>query len=392
MTDTRMARALLAIALALVSVLVASGATVAQPDVRYDRPSAQGAFGEDVIFSTTFTSDVPPARVELLTRLPDDQSDRVTIAAVEPTPDGWRATVAQGGHIVPNTTWSYRFRVVTDTGDVVGPAAVHRVSDSRFAWEMLEGDGVNVWTYEGDDGFARRALEIAERALSSASELLGVTDSEPVDFFVYTDTREFRQAMGPATRENVGGQAHPAIRTLFALIEPRQIRSDWVEEVITHELAHIVFHDAVDNPVQYPPRWLNEGVAVYLASGYPDGSRAQVEGAARGGTIIPLEGLGGQFPTRPGRQSLAYAASIDAVDHLIETHGEGGLVELIRSFGAGEGLDGAFRQVTGEDFASFDADWLASHGIDEPDPYGPQAGEPGPVPAAWQGSDDSSAE
>jgi hypothetical protein len=387
-----MTRPLLALLLALLSVLVMATATVAQPDVRFDPPTARGAFGEDVTFSTTFSSDVPPTRVELLARLPDDESDRVTIAAVEPTPDGWRATVAQGGHIVPNTSWSYRFRVVTDEGDAVGPVAVHRVADTRFAWDVLQGDGVDVWTYEGDDGFARRALEIAERALASSSELLGVTDSEPVDFFVYTDTREFRQAMGPATRENIGGQAHPAIRTLFALIEPRQVRSDWVEEVITHELAHLVFHDAVDNPVQYPPRWLNEGVAVYLASGYSDGSRGQVEGAAGGGTIIPLEGLGGQFPTRPSRQSLAYAESIDALDHFLETHGEAGLVELMQSFRVGLGLDGAFRAVTGEDFAAFDTDWLASLGVEDPEPYGPQAGEPGPVPEAWQSTGDTAEE
>lgn len=318
-----------------------------------------------------------------MTRLPGDASDRVSIAAVEPTADGWRAVVTQGGHIVPNTAWEYRFRVVTSDGEETGPAAVHRVIDRRFDWAVTEGEHVRVWTYEGGRDFAQRALDIAEGALDKAATLLGVDEVKPLDFLIYTDARAFRQAMGPATRENIGGQAHPGIRTLFGLIEPRQIGSDWVQEVITHELTHLVFHEAVDNPYQYPPRWLNEGVAVYVSRGHDDGDRAQVEGAATGGTIIPLEGLGGNFPTRASRQGLAYAESIDAVEYLIETRGEAALVSLVDAFGAGLGLDGAFERATGADLAAFDSAWLASLGAEPPEPFGPRPSEPGRVPDAW---------
>jgi hypothetical protein len=380
----RPAVVLTALLLTLALLAAATGGAVAQPLVRFGPPASTGAFGEEVSFSTTFRSDEPPTRVELLARLPGDDSDRVTIASVAPDGDGWRATVVQSGHVVPNSSWEYRFRVVTDQGSAVGPTGRHRVLDTRFEWDVLRGERVNVWTYEGGKDFARRALEVAEGALDSAAELLGVDNVAAVDFLIYTDTREFRQAMGPATRENVGGQAHPAIRTLFGLIEPRQVGSDWVEELITHELAHLVFHEAVDNPVQYPPRWLNEGVAVYLSRGHTASDRAAVEGAAASGTIIPLEGLGGQFPTRSSRQSLAYAESIDAFDHFLETHGEPALAELVGAFRQGLGLEAAFEAATGEDFAAFDADWLASLGAEPPEPYGPQESQPGPQPEVWQ--------
>jgi hypothetical protein len=372
-----------ALGVALTSLLTLALPATAEPLVRFGPAVASGAFGGNVTFSTTFSSDTPPTRVEWLARVPGEAGDRVDTALLEAVGDGWRATVVQGGHIVPNTRWRYRFRVITDDGSVTGPEAEFRLRDERFTWTVLGGDHVDVWTYEGDERFARRALEIAEQALDTASELLGVEDVERVDFLIYTDTREFRQAMGPATRENVGGQAHPAIRTLFGLIGPRQIDSDWVEEVITHEMAHIIFHDAVDNPYQYPPRWLNEGVAVYLSRGREQADRTEVERAAVGGTIIPLEGLGGQFPTRPSRQHLAYAESVDAVDFLVRTHGQDGLVELIAAFGAGLGLEGAFVAATGEDFAAFDAAWLESLGAAPPEPYGPRPGEPGPVPESW---------
>ena len=373
--------------LSLVLATALAASTVATPAIDFGSPQAEGAFGEDVVFSTTFTSDEAPQRVELLSRVPGQRSDRVTIARVEPTDAGWRASVRNTGHIVPNTSWEYRFRVVTDEGDATGPLGTPRLPDTRAEWAEHDGEGVTVWTYQGGQAFAARALETAEEAFATTAELLGTEVTEPVDFVIYTDTRSFREAMGPATRENIEGQAHLAIRTLFALVEPRGRDSERMEEVITHELAHLVFHDAVVNPYQYPPRWLNEGVAVYVSEGYPESYRSQVRGAAGGDTIIPLEGLGGQFPTRATRQSLAYAESIDAVDHLVETHGEAALVELIHAFGDGLGLDGAFIAATGEDFAAFDAAWLASLGAKTPEPYGPTPVVPGPSPEAWATGD-----
>jgi hypothetical protein len=295
-------------------------------------------------------------------------------------PETWRATVFQGGHVVPNTSYRYRFRVVTDDGAALGPEASHVVADTRLEWRRLEGEHVTVWWHRGDEAFAERALAIAEGAVASASELLGVRAVAPVDFFVYADSRAFREALGPATRENVGGEAHPYIRTLFGLIEPHQVGSDWVEELVVHELAHLVFDDAVANPYGYPPRWLNEGIATYLAKGYDDGDRAQVAGAARAGTIIPLEGLAGQFPTRPSRFGLAYAESVSAVDHFIDTYGEGRLTELVASFAAGQGLDEAFVAATGGDARAFEDAWLASVDAERPEPLGPRPGEPRPLP------------
>lgn len=363
----------------VLAVVADSPATVV-----FAEPEASGAFGEAIVFSTTFDAVDPPQRVELITNTPDGRTRQIRVASVEALGDGrWRASEIRSGHVVPNTAIDYAFRAVLEDATVEGPTARHRVADERVEWQRLAGERVTVWWHRGDDAFARRALDIAERAVDEASELLGVADVDPVDFIIYSDARTFRQAMGPATRENVGGQAHPDIRTLFGLISPSQIRSDWVQELVVHELAHLVFDSAVRNDYSFPPRWLNEGLAVYLSTGYTSGDRAQVESAARAGTIIPLDGLGGQFPTRPLRFGLAYAESVSAVDHFVELHGEEQLVELITSFGDGVGLDEAFVAATGADFGTFDDAWLESLGAERPRPYGPIEAPPGPVPDEW---------
>jgi len=218
-----------------------------------------------------------------------------------------------------------------------------------------------------------------------ASELLQVTETDPVDFFVYADQDSFYDALGPGTRENVGGQANAEIRTLFALISSGDINESWVGVVIPHELTHLVFDTAASNPYHFPPRWLNEGLAVYLSEGYGASDRSAVEGAAGAGSLIPIDGLGGQFPTTFDRFGLAYAESVAAVDFLIRTHGRDALVTLIRSYADGKTDDEAFTDALGVDMAAFGEAWLEDLGAAAPTRYGPQPAPAGPIPEAWLG-------
>src|SRR4029077_12889334 len=119
--------------------------------------------------------------------------------------------------------------------------------------------------------------------------------------------------------------------------------ASWVESVVPHELTHVVFQTAVDNPYHDPPHWLNEGLAVYLSDGYADSDRSQVRKAAADGSIIPLDGLAGGFPTTEQRFFLAYAESVSAVDRIVRVNGRDALVKLIRSYHAGVSDDDAFK-------------------------------------------------
>jgi hypothetical protein len=204
-----------------------------------------------------------------------------------------------------------------------------------------------------------------------------------VDFFVYATQDAFYAALGPGTRENVGGQANADIRTLFALITPGEINASWVGIVIPHELTHLVFDTAVRNPYHFPPRWLNEGLAVYLSQGYQALDRAAVARAVSTGTLMPLSALVSQFPTTTDRFSLAYSESVAAVDYLVRQQGEAALVGLIRSYAKGVTDDEAFTAALAMDAAAFDAAWRSSLNARDPIPYGPKPAPGGPLPADW---------
>ena len=378
-----------AIGIVLSAIVLALVPTAARAATTFGTPTAESSFGTGITFRQPITLDGAPARVELL--ITGDGSSGASVIDITP-PAGAGSIVLEHRlnttgteHVLPNTPFTARWRVTAEIGadPALGPAVSTTYADDRFTWQTVTGPVVRVHWYQGSQAFGERALRIGEDAIAKTSTLLGVTENEPVDFFVYADQQAFYDALGPGTRENVGGQSNAEIRTLFALIRPKDIDASWVSIVIPHELVHLVFGAAVKNPDHFPPRWLNEGLAVYLSQGFDAGDRSAVANAARAGTLEPLTGLGGQFPTSADAFSLAYAESVSAVDFFIRTHGQDALVALIRSYADGRTDDEAFTAAIGQDVAGFDAAWLADLGAAAPQRAGPCPAPAGPVPLGW---------
>lgn len=382
---------LIAAVLVAAGLLLASVPTAVAASPSFGRPTATAGFGESIEFRQPITVDAPIAKAELLITFADSAGP--TVLEVNPPSTGSDVlsetfSLADDRFIAPNTPVSARWRLypmATPDAPVTGPDVSILYADDRFAWKTEAGDIVRVHWYEGGDAFGARALRIAEDAVESSSGLLGVTETEPIDFYVYATQAAFYEALGPGTRENVGGQANSEIRTLFALITPGEIDDSWVGVVIPHELTHLVFDTAVSNPYRFPPRWLNEGVAEYQSEGYDAQYKATIESMARSGDLIPLDGLAGQFPTTLERFNLAYAESTAAVTWLVDSYGQDALVSLVRSYADGLTDDEAFTKALGLDATAFSDAWLASVGAVAPTRYGPQPAASGPVPPAWAG-------
>jgi hypothetical protein len=383
----RSLRALVVAAFVLAVVGPASAPALAA-EVTFSDAQATATYDKSVEFSIQLDTPTAPQRLELRIRLPDTVGP-VIFPVTVPSGSGahrvsGRWDVSRDGHLVPNTRLTGQWvAYAADGSTTTSDSIAVRYSDTRYDWKTVEGDLVRVHWTEGGDAFGQRALKIGEDAIRETSQLLGVEERDPIDFFIYADQVAFRDALGPGTRENVGGQAHSDIRTLFALIAPSEIDDSWVGIVVPHELTHLVFDTAVDNPYRFPPRWLNEGLAVYLSQGYDRNDRTEVDRAARSGDLMPLTALTGQFPTTFDGFSLAYSESASAVDFLVRRHTKDGLVKLVRQYRDGLSDDAAFQAALGEDFATFQAAWFEDLGIAAPKPRGPVPASPGPVPPGW---------
>jgi hypothetical protein len=389
MSLTRRATGLAVVALLLVGLAAPRPTSAASPPVTFAPPSGSFVFGTSITFSDAVALPATPKRVELLLTQPGSIGPTVIGVA---KPGAGQHTLTEvlklaDGHIYPNTTFQARWRVTdTDGTAELGPSLSLVYLDTRFAWQTKVGPIVRVHWYQGDDAFGARALAIGEQGIANAAALLGVTETKPVDFYIYASNTPFYDALGPGTRENVGGLANAQIRTLFALITPSEINAPWVGTVIPHELTHLVFNTAIENPYHAPPRWLNEGLAVYLSEGYTPAWRSAVTSAVGSGGVIPLGGLIGQFPTTADQFLLAYGESVSAVDFMIRNYGKPALVKLIRSYSGGVSDDEAFSAALGVDSAGFNGAWLKDLGAVTPQAYGPQPAPAGPLPSGWNGA------
>jgi hypothetical protein len=286
------------------------------------------------------------------------------------------------GELQPNTTLTAHFRVAFSDGtEQAGPEISVTYVDTRFQWKTKTSGVVRLHWYSGSDSFASQALDIAVQGVSKAAQFMGVSEAKPIDFFVYASQQPFYDALGPGTRENVGGQANTTTRTLFALIGPGDM--SYAETVVPHELTHVVFDEVTTNAYHYPPRWLNEGVAVYVSQGFDSADRSMVRQAASNSTLMPLAAIGGQFPTSQDRFYLAYAESVSAIDYFIRTYGQPALEKLLQAYGTGASDDEAFQAATGADAAAFDRAWQNSTGVKALASYGPQPAPTGPLPPGW---------
>jgi hypothetical protein len=392
MTGIRRARRLAPLLLGAVLVAgLAPVASAAEP-ATFGTPTAKSTFGTGIDFSQPVTVTAPIGRVELLLRFADSIGPNITEIPNPPATGSTTLTysldTSGGAHIIPNTPIVARWRLFPADGSsavALGPELRVVYADDRFDWQTAAGALVRVHWYEGDAAFGAKALKLGEDQVRETSQLLGVTETEPIDFFVYADQDKFYDALGPSTPENVAGEAFPNIRTLLGLIPPGQIDDPQVAVRIPHEFVHMVFDTASKNPYHSPPRWLNEGLAVYETEGYGASDRSLVEDAATNGTLIPLDGLTGQFPD--GNDFfLAYAESVAAVDYMIRTHSSDALVSLVRSYADGRTNDEAFTAALGADMTAFSTAWFKSVNATPKPKYGPQPASAGPVPSAWTGA------
>ncbi len=381
----------------LVATLFAAALTVPWPagvvraaDITFGTPTASATYGTSIVFTVPITAGAPIAHLELRLRFPGSLGPYLVDV---PAPSGTGPQAARyvldvtgDGHLAPNTAILASWAATSAGGTVASREITVLYADTTHAWMSARGTLMTVHWYQGDAAFAQRALAIGEKAIRDTSALLGVTETAPVDFFIYADDASFRAALGPGTRENVGGQAHADIRTLFALIGPGSINDPWVGVVVPHELVHLVFDTAVRNPYRFPPRWFNEGLAVYLSESYTTSDRGLVGGAVRSGDLIPLDALAGQFPADATKTSLAYAESVSAIDYLVRTDGQAALVSLVKAYRDGLTDDDAFSRALGRSFGAFQSGWLQALGAPPPVRYGPQRAPAGPLPPGWNAS------
>ena len=354
----------------------------------FGESSADSTYGDEIRFATSLEGGAPD-RLELLVSTPG--GDGSLVIPVEPEGSGaeyvWDTSA---DHVVPNTLITYQWRATDGEEVTLSAAEDFRYVDDRpgLDWQSAQlGESTVHWYGDGGDQ-AQRFGELGAAGVEQAEQLLGTQLAGPVDVFVYRTREEFFGAIGPGAREWTGAAAYPELRTIFMWNSSEAGSPGYLETVIVHEITHIVFHDATDNPFHEPATWVNEGVATWSETQEASNERAIVEQEAAGDGLFSFEAISEQFPIGERGGRLSYAQGTTMVDMIIDRYGPEAMADITAAYREGASDDEALEQGTGVRADELYDAFFAEFGVDEPTPIEPEPIAPSDVDRPTAGTVD----
>jgi len=126
--------------------------------------------------------------------------------------------------------------------------------------------------------------------------------------------------------------------------------------VLRHELAHSFVAARTRGNC---PTWLQEGISQWLEGGDPARADLALSPRALQRTLPSLLSLEAPFHTMAGPEaSLAYAASLSGVAHIIRLRNEAGLLRLLAALSDGLPSEEALPVATALSYTEFQQSWL----------------------------------
>lgn len=247
--------------------------------------------------------------------------------------------------------------------------------DDRYPWQTLQDDRLTLYWYQGDDSFGQALFARANIALDTLATDIGITLEDPIKIFIYANQRDLLGAIRSSAQEWTGGQAFTQYGVVVIGVHPSQLA--WGLNAMTHEMSHLVIHQATENPFSGLPRWLDEGIAVYNENRdeLDADFRGTFERAVRNDQLMTLRSLSSPFPADPMAANLAYGQSGAVAKFIIDTYGSAKMAELLAIFAEGALYDEALEQALGVDTDGLDNAFRVSLGLS------PLPGTEPPAPA-----------
>lgn len=333
----------------------------AVPGLNVIRNEATPEFPVGIAFSLQATTDTPVRSVELMYHAPGIETFSVELPRI---PNGateldiTQEVDLQSGELPVGVDVTYRWRITDVDGNVSEtPDQTIGYFDSRYDWTELEGPRVTVYTYEASPEFRQAILDSAEHTIDRLQNAYGILPTQRVRVWVYPNKEDFYGSLAPNSEPWIAGQAQPALYLISAILQPDDSRE--LARVIPHEMTHQVLYQVTQNPFNYPPLWLNEGLAVYWQETGRDRFYSYALELARDGQIPPLRTLNGEFAYDSEGALNSYALSLSIVIYILDTFGDEGMTQLLHAIGEGITYEAAVEQGLGITYDELEAGWQA---------------------------------
>ena len=228
------------------------------------------------------------------------------------------------------------------------------------SWHRISNSHVDVFFAGKDFHTAKSLARHAAEEIPKIAKNIGLPSGGPMKIYIAPNQKLFSDLQPHGPPDWADGTAWPQHGLIF-LRSPsiRDGRSDSLEQVLEHEIVHILLGRAFGKrPV---PRWLQEGVAQIIAKEYSNQDIEQIAQGVLGESLLSLRELSFGFPSNPTRARLAYAQSADFVAFLYERFGSSSLRIVIKQMSKGKNFDDALYNATGKTVDQLDTMWRGTH-------------------------------
>jgi hypothetical protein len=372
----------------LVLSLALPPAVVAQASIQVLDQKVDAVFRDHITFSVSLQSTSPVTGVRLLykvTGFPATSRGEATFQPGTQLEASFNLDQTKD-YLPPGSELSYYWQITNQGGDTLKTTPQTYVyTDNRHPWQKLSNGRLTLYWYLGEDALGRALFDQANKTLDQIENETGVQVTDPAQIFIYGSHNDLMDAIAVGNTEWTGGQTFPEQRIVVIGVSPDQLEFGLI--AVPHELTHLVIHHATHNPYNDLPRWLDEGLAVYM-SGELDapwrGYRQLVASLVQQNQLMTLQTLSSSFPADPNQALQAYAQSATVVEFLIKHYGKQAMANLLAAFAEGNTYDDALKQALGVDTWGLDNAWRQSVGT--PPIEVPGQPQPTPSSALWPGT------
>jgi hypothetical protein len=230
----------------------------------------------------------------------------------------------------------------------------YQINDTRYKWQSLSQDKINIFWYEGSNSFAQALMSTAQQSLVKLASDTGATPDNIINVYIYANYQDLQGSM-VYPQEWTGGVAFTQYNIIAIGINTNNL--SWGQRAMTHELTHNVVNQETYNPYNEIPVWLNEGMAMYSEGDLTPQFSTPLVRAIQTDNLFSVRSISSPFSAYADKANLAYAQSYSLVDYLIKQHGSDKMLELFNTFKQGSAYDMAFQKVYGFNMDGLNVQW-----------------------------------
>lgn len=350
----------LALTVGLAGLSITTPAAAQEQELIVHDQTVEVEFPERIIFNVDIDAPEPVEQLELRYQPVFSEVSHAERPDFEPGSDISTSVELdlRTSYLPPGIDVQYRWIATLESGEQLETEQQQFFfNDNRYDWQELTEGPVSIYHYAGGPGFAELAMDVTHRTIDQFGSDFDVQMDDPINIILYESVSDFQGALPYNSSEWIGGFADPEQNLIVAGISPGDGAASEMGRMLTHEVVHLLVHQATLNPFNSAPRWLDEGLAVNYQEVQEDRFRQVLDAAVDEGRLIPLPALRSSFPSDSDLAVQSYAQSESVLQFLIEEYGHESIASVLEAYRGGVSHAEATEIGMGMTLEEIDEEW-----------------------------------